>query len=46
MQIAANMEPVIPHNNQAAEAQKKLAALEKKTGKKPNILIYLMDNVG
>ena len=46
VQIAANMEPVIPHDDQAAAAQKKLAALEKKTGKKPNILIYLMDNVG
>ena len=46
VQIAPNMEPVIPHDDQAAAAQKKLAALEKKTGKKPNILIYLMDNVG
>ena len=46
VQIAANMEPVIPHTDQAAAVQKKLAALEKKTGKKPNILIYLMDNVG
>ena len=46
VEIAANMEPVILHDDQAAAAQKKLAALEKKTGKKPNILIYLMDNVG
>lgn len=46
VQIAPNMEPVIPHEDQAAEAKKKLAALEKKTGKKPNILIFLMDNVG
>lgn len=44
--IAPNMEPVIPHAAQAAAAQKKLADLEKKTGKKPNILIFLMDNVG
>ena len=43
VQIAANMEPVIPHDDQASAARKKLAALEKKTGKKPNILIYLMD---
>jgi len=43
---AENMEPVIPHPNQAAEAKAKLAALEKKLGKKPNILIYLMDDVG
>ena len=40
------MEKVIPHDDQAAEAQKKLADLEKKTGKKPNILVFLMDNVG
>ncbi len=46
VQIAANMEPVIPHDDQAVAVQKKLAALEKKTGKKPNILVFLMDNVG
>ena len=41
-----HMEPAIPHDDQAAEAKKKLDALAKKTGKKPNILIFLMDNVG
>ena len=46
VQIAPNMEPVIPHDDQAAAARQKLADLEKKTGKKPNILIFLMDNVG
>lgn len=46
VQIAENMEPVIPHDDQAAEAQKKLAAWKKKTGKKPNILVFLMDDVG
>ena len=46
VQIAPNMEPVILHDDQAAEAKQKLADLEKKTGKKPNILIFLMDNVG
>ncbi len=45
-QIAENMEPVIPHTSQAAEAKKKLAEIEKKFGKKPNILIFLMDNAG
>ena len=40
------MEPVIPHREQQAAAKRKLAALEKRAGKKPNILIYLMDNVG
>jgi arylsulfatase len=38
--IADNKEPVIPHPGQ------KLAELEKKFGKKPNILIFLMDDVG
>jgi arylsulfatase A-like enzyme len=46
VQIAENMEPAIPHGDQAAAAQKKLADLEKKTGKKPNILVFLMDDVG
>jgi arylsulfatase A-like enzyme len=46
VQPAKNMEPFIPHDDQAAEAAKKLADLEKKTGKKPNIMIFLMDNVG
>ncbi len=44
--LAENMEPVIPHAEQSAEAQQKLEALAKKTGKKPNVLIFLMDNVG
>ncbi|MGA3055790.1 MAG: sulfatase-like hydrolase/transferase [Candidatus Korobacteraceae bacterium] len=43
---ADNMYPVILHPEQDAEARKKLAALEQKTGKKPNILIFLMDDVG
>ncbi|MCD4782879.1 MAG: arylsulfatase [Candidatus Eremiobacteraeota bacterium] len=46
VQIAPNMEPVIPHPLQDKEVRKKLAALEKKFGKKPNILIFLMDDVG
>ena len=44
--VAENMEPVIVHEDQAAAAKKKLDALYKKTGKRPNILIFLMDNVG
>jgi arylsulfatase A-like enzyme len=43
---ADNMYPVVPHPEQDAEARQKLAALEKKTGKKPNVLIFLMDDVG
>lgn len=46
VQIAENMEPVIPHADQAAVARQKLAALEARTGKKPNILIFMMDNIG
>lgn len=43
---ADNMYPVIPHPEQDRKAREKLAALEKKFGKKPNILIFLMDDVG
>jgi arylsulfatase len=45
-QIADNMEPVIPHPDQEKEARQQLAELEKKFGKKPNMLIFLMDDVG
>jgi arylsulfatase A-like enzyme len=44
--LAENMEPVVPHPKQEKLAREKLAALEKKFGKKPNILIFLMDDVG
>src|SRR5262249_41912669 len=43
---APNMYPAVPHPEQDKAARDKLAALEKKTGKKPNILIFLMDDVG
>lgn len=43
---ADNMYPVISHPAQEKQARDKLAALEKKTGKKPNIIIFLMDDVG
>jgi len=43
---ADNMYPVIAHPEQEKAARAKLAALEGKTGKKPNILIFLMDDVG
>jgi len=46
VQIADNMEPVVPHAEQDKEARQKLALLEKRFGKKPNILIFLMDDVG
>jgi arylsulfatase A-like enzyme len=43
---ADNMYPVVLHPDQDKAAPDKLAALEAKTGKKPNILIFLMDDVG
>src|SRR5262249_6150160 len=43
---ADNMYPVVPHPDQDREARDKLAALEQKTGKKPNILFFLLDDVG
>lgn len=45
-QLADNMEPVIANQAQNDAARKKLAELEKKNGKKPNIIIFLLDDVG
>jgi arylsulfatase len=39
-------EPAFSHPAQAAQAARKLAELERRTGRKPNILIVLMDDVG
>jgi len=41
-----NMYGVIQHPDQDKAAAQKLADLEKKTGKKPNFLIFLLDDVG
>lgn len=43
---ADNMYPVVTHSEQDREARSKLAALEQRFGKKPNVLIFLMDDVG
>jgi len=43
---ADNMYPVVRLPDQEAEAQRRLAELEKKTGKRPNILVFLLDDVG
>jgi arylsulfatase len=43
---ADNLYPVIQHPEQDKAAQDKLAALQQKTGKKTNILIFLLDDVG
>jgi arylsulfatase len=46
VRIAPSREPVFSHPEQAAAAKRKLAELERRTGRKPNILIVLMDDVG
>ncbi len=43
---APNMYPVVPHPEQDAAARSRLAALEKRFGKKPNVVIILFDDVG
>ena len=43
---ADNMYPAVQHPEQDKAAADKLAALAAKTGKKPNIMIFLMDDVG
>jgi len=44
--IADNMEPVIVHKSDVAAAKKKLKAMERKHGKKPNIVLFLTDDTG
>lgn len=44
--VAENLEPAIPHPKQHKAVQDKLAALEKSSGRKPNILIMLVDDLG
>ena len=44
--IADNMEPVMQHPNEEKQARAKLAAFEKRTGKKPNIMFFILDDVG
>jgi arylsulfatase len=41
-----NFEPTIPHPDQEKSVAKKLADLEKKTGKKPNIVWLIVDDMG
>src|SRR4029078_5876599 len=45
-EIAPNMEPVIVHPKQVKEAAEKLAKAHAKHGKRPNFLVFLMDDVG
>ena len=44
--IADHREPAFVHADQVTTAQEKLAAFEQRTGRKPNVLIVLMDDVG
>ena len=46
VRTAENMEPSIPHPEQDRAVAQKLAALEKRTGKKPNIVWLLVDDMG
>ena len=44
--VAENMQPAIPRPEQDAEVAAKLAELEARTGQKPNILIFVVDDMG
>ncbi len=41
-----NIEPAIVHTDEKEMVRKRLAELEKKFGRSPNLLIFLMDDVG
>jgi arylsulfatase len=44
--LAPNLEPAIAHPEQDARAREKLEKLAKRFGKKPNVIVFLMDDVG
>jgi arylsulfatase A-like enzyme len=46
VRISETMEPAIPRPEQDAAVTKKLAALEARTGKKPNIVWIIIDDMG
>jgi arylsulfatase len=46
VEVAKNREPVLVHVSQLADAQRKLEAFVKRTGRKPNVLVFIMDDVG
>ena len=46
VRIADYLEPAIPHPAQEQAALDKLKALEARTGRKPNVLILLVDDLG
>jgi len=43
---AENMQPAIPRPEQQAEAARRLAEFEERSGRKPNILIFIIDDMG
>jgi arylsulfatase A-like enzyme len=46
VRVVAHLEPAIPRPGQSKSSQDKLATLRKKTGRAPNILILLVDDMG
>ena len=46
VEIAKNREPVIVHAAHVSQANEKLAAFTRRTGRRPNILVFIMDDVG
>jgi len=46
VRIAGNLEPAIPRPKQDAQVAARLQALEKKTGRKPNIVWLIVDDMG
>ncbi len=46
VEVAGNMEPVVRHAAQDDQARAKLDALQARTGRRPNVLIFLVDDVG
>lgn len=46
VRIADHLEPAIPHPEQEKSARDKLAALRTKTGRPPNILLIVVDDMG
>lgn len=46
VRVVGYMEPAIPHPAQERVAREKLAALRAKAGRAPNVLIFLVDDMG